>query len=104
MVTEKSNAVKHSVPRDESRIGKGKPGPGRPKGVPNAINRDLKEMIRGALDKAGGVDYLARQAEENPAAFMSLVGKTLPKELTGANGGPLEGRFTVSVEWQKPGT
>lgn len=102
MTARKTNAVKHDVPRDETRIGKGKPGPGRPKGIPNAITSDLKAMIRGALDKAGGIDYLARQAEENPAAFMSLVGKTLPKELTGANGGPLEGRFTVSVEWEKP--
>lgn len=71
-------------------IGGGKPGPGRPRGVPNGITSDLKAMIRGALDKAGGVDYLVRQANENPAAFMSLVGKTLPKEITGEDGGALK--------------
>ena len=32
----------------------GKPGPGRPKGMPNKITGDLREMIRGALDEAGG--------------------------------------------------
>jgi len=71
-------------------IGGGKAGPGRPKGIPNGITSELKDMIRQALDKAGGVDYLARQADENPAAFMSLVGKTLPKEITGKDGAELK--------------
>lgn len=78
------------------------PKGGSRKGIPNKITADLKEMIRGALDKVGGADYLARQANENPPAFMALLGKTLPKELTGANGGPLEGKFTVAVEWERP--
>lgn len=81
-------------------IGGGKAGPGRPKGIPNGITSELKDMIRQALDKAGGVDYLARQADENPAAFMSLVGKVLPKELTGKDGGPIQGSLTVTVAWE----
>jgi hypothetical protein len=39
-------------------------------------------MILGALHKAGGVAYLARQAKESPAAFMTLVGKVLPTQVT----------------------
>jgi hypothetical protein len=73
-------------------IGK-KTGGGSRKGVPNKVNKELKEMILGALDDVGGQDYLARQADENPAAFMSLVAKVLPKdikqEISGANGGAL---------------
>ena len=38
-------------------------------------------MIRAALDKAGGVSYLVRQAETNPSAFMSLVGKIIPAQI-----------------------
>lgn len=48
-------------------------------------------MILGALSDAGGQKYLLKQAKENPAAFMTLIGKVLPKDiaLTGANGGPI---------------
>jgi len=61
---------------------------GRP-GRPNKITKELKDMILKALDQAGGVNYLARQAEENPVAFMGLVGKVLPMTVrgTGENGG-----------------
>jgi hypothetical protein len=37
-------------------------------------------MIVKALNRVGGVMYLARQAEENPSAFLSLLGRILPKE------------------------
>jgi hypothetical protein len=40
-------------------------------------------MILGALDDAGGQDYLAEQAHKNPAAFMALLGKVLPPEPRG---------------------
>lgn len=55
---------------------------GRPKGTLNKQTGDIKEMIRAALDEVGGQAYLARQAEANPVAFMALVAKTLPKDMT----------------------
>lgn len=54
---------------------------GKPKGAVSKINRDVKDMIKNALDKVGGTEYLARQAEENPVAFMSLLAKILPAEI-----------------------
>ncbi len=66
-----------------------KTGGGSRKGVPNKVNADLRAMIHGALTKAGGQTYLLKQARENPTAFLTLVGKTLPKEMTGADGAPL---------------
>jgi hypothetical protein len=70
------------------RVGDGTPGPGRPKGIPNKNTQALKDMILGALDKKGGVDYLMKQADENPTAFLTLIGKVLPMTIagTGANG------------------
>jgi hypothetical protein len=55
-------------------------GKGRPKGARNTVTKNLRGMILGALDDAGGQAYLAEQAQTNPAAFMALLGKVLPPE------------------------
>lgn len=65
------------------------PGSGRKKGTPNLVTKTLKEMILGALDDVGGQKYLMQQARENPAAFLSLVGKVLPMQVTGEGGGAI---------------
>ena len=70
-------------------------GQGRPKGVPNRENRDIREMIVGALCAVGGTDYLARQAEQNPVAFMGLIGRVLPLQVSGEGGGAL----VVDFRW-----
>jgi hypothetical protein len=46
-------------------------------------------MILQALDEAGGVKYLVKVAKENSSAFSSLIGKVLPKQITGEGGGPI---------------
>jgi hypothetical protein len=73
-----------------------KTGGGSRAGKPNKENKELKDMILGALDKAGGIGYLHEQANANPTAFMSLIGRVLPMTVTGT--GPA-GAITVS--WQK---
>ncbi len=59
------------------------PGSGKKKGTPNKITAELKDMIREALDKAGGVEYLLAQSRDNPTAFLTLVGKILPLQVSG---------------------
>lgn len=59
-------------------------GKGRLKGTPNKATKALKDMILAALDTKGGADYLAKQAEENPTAFMTLLGKVLPLQVAGS--------------------
>lgn len=58
---------------------------GSRKGIPNKVTKELKEMILGALDGAGGVDYLIRCAKEprTASAFLGLVGKVLPMTVQG---------------------
>ena len=91
-------AVKKTT-KNENMIGKGQAGPGRPKGKLNKTTALLKDAILMAAQKAGGggdagmMKYLATQADENPAAFMSLLGKVLPMQI--ANG---EGEDAFKVE------
>lgn len=66
-----------------------KTGGGSRKGRPNKITRDVKEAILQAFENVGGHSYLETQASANPAAFMTLLGKVLPTQVTGANGQPL---------------
>lgn len=68
-----------------------KSGPGRPKGSTNKVTKELKTMILEALDNAGGVEYLERKANDprTASAFLSLIGKVLPMQVTGEGGGPV---------------
>lgn len=63
---------------------------GRQKGVPNKITADLRAAILGAFKAVGGKAYLAGIAKSQPAVFCQLLGKILPMEHTGPNGGPIE--------------
>ncbi len=68
---------------------------GSRKGIPNKITADVKAMILEALGKAGGAEYLLQQAQTNPNAFLSLVGRVLPLTVAGDPAAPL------SVTWLK---
>jgi hypothetical protein len=76
-----------------AKVGDGTPGPGRPKGSQNKTTAILKDAILQAAQNAGEgdmVEYLTRQAQLNPGPFMSLLGKVLPMQLTGEDGGAIE--------------
>ena len=62
---------------------------GRKKGVPNNINRDVKEMMFEALNRVGGAAYLAKRAIDTPASFMALLGKMMPAHMVGGDAGSL---------------
>ncbi|MBW5438606.1 hypothetical protein FXB41_28740 [Bradyrhizobium canariense] len=65
-------------------------GKGRKKGIPNKTTALLKDALLLAAAKAGGhggmVAYLEKQAHANPTAFMALLGKVLPMQVTGEDG------------------
>ncbi|MGO9770726.1 MAG: hypothetical protein ACLPSW_14465 [Roseiarcus sp.] len=79
-----------------ARPGKGHrvPGSGRKPGVPNKFTRDVKEAIIQAANKAGGKEgltgFLAKQAAENPRAFLALLGKVIPLQIEANVGLTLE--------------
>lgn len=53
---------------------------GRERGTPNQLP-DLRAITLKALMRAGGVEYLERQALENPAPFLALLGRVMPREV-----------------------
>ena len=56
----------------------------------------MRELVLGALDRAGGEDYLVQQAQTNPTAFLTLVGKCLPTKVEG------DAQQPVTIVVQKP--
>lgn len=96
----------------EPKVGQAKkPGPakgtrpaGRQKGTPNKITKQLKEMILGALDVAGGETYLVSQSRENPTAFLTLVGKVLPLTVAGDPNNPLQTITEIRRTIVRPGS
>jgi hypothetical protein len=71
-------------------------GRGRKLGEKNKIPGAVKDMVLAALNEVGGIEYLKRQAEKNPVAYMALLGKILPTQVSGVNDGPLEIRWIAT--------
>ena|SRR5215204_4670441 len=74
---------------------------GRPIGAGNKTTALLKDAILMAAENAdeeGLVGYLRHQAIVNPVAFLGLLGKVLPLQMTGGTGGPLEIRWLPPQE------
>lgn len=68
---------------------------GRQKGTRNKTTQALKDAILEAAklagDKDGLVGYLQQQAKDNPAPFMSLLGRVLPLTTE------VDGKITVKI-------
>jgi hypothetical protein len=75
--------VNKKTPKNEQRVGEGKPGPGRPKGSPNKVNATVKMMVLGALEKLGGEKWLERMARKHPVAFMQMLRQVMPTQVVG---------------------
>jgi hypothetical protein len=83
-------------PKNTGRFGAGNPG--KPKGAKNKATQELKDMILEALQNKGGVEYLERQADEKPVAFMALIGRVLPMTVAGDSENPLAVGLTVTFK------
>lgn len=93
--------------KETLKIGQGKPGPGRPKGVPNKNTTLLKDAILKAAQQAGGgedglVEYLKDQATKNPGPFLALLGKVLPMQIVGEDDGPIQTVTRIELVGVRP--
>jgi hypothetical protein len=82
---------------NSSGRGGARPGAGRPKGSLDKGNALIREMIVQALDEVGGVEYLKTTAASHPTAFLALIGKVMPVQVSGPGGGPIEAAVTLEV-------
>lgn len=95
-MSDQANEAVAVADKESLKIGEGKPGPGRPKGTPNKTTALLKDAILIAAQKAGGdgedglINYLQKQAVDNPGPFLSLLGKVLPMTVAGDKENPLD--------------
>ena len=76
---------------------------GRPKGAINKGTANLRKMVLQALDGAGGVKYLERQAHANPVAFLSLLSKIMPVQMKLEADGIGAEPVHISLSWLEPG-
>lgn len=78
---------------EENLIGKGKAGPGRPKGKLNKTTTAAKDAIAQAAEALGGADRLVAWAQEDPANervfWGTIYPKLIPLQVTGEGGGPV---------------
>jgi len=65
---------------------------GKPKGTLNRTGKRACEMILEALDQLGGVNWLVKMANKQPAVFGSLLGRVLPRDVH------IEGEMAMSYE------
>lgn len=75
-------------------------GAGRPAGSLDKGNALIREMIVEALYQAGGVEYLVRQANGKPAAFLALIGKVMPVQIEADVNANVNG--SIEVRFVKP--
>jgi hypothetical protein len=62
---------------------------GRKAGTPNKIPTVIKEDILEAYRRLGGITYLVKIGKKSPAEFLKLLGRIIPTEVTGPDGGAI---------------
>ena len=90
------------------RFKKGEPRPanaGRKKGTPNKFTT-VKQMYLDYLEEQGGVKFLRSvgKTRQGKITIANNVARMLPKpvEVSGPNGGPLQGKIEVRINFVKP--
>ena len=97
MTTTPTN-IDGKAPQKRQKVG------GRVKGTPNRVTATLKEAIllaAAGAHKDGMTGYLTEQAKNNPAAFMTLLGKVLPTTLANDPTNPMPAA-QVTVKLVRP--
>ena len=94
----KAAASKAPVKKTANKPGLGRygnlpgPGPGRPKGVPNKFNGELKEAILAGVNgshKLGVSGFVLKLSLDTPTSAAALLGRLIPVSMVGTLGGKI---------------
>ena len=95
-----------SADKQTARIGKGKPGPGRPKGKPNKATADVRACVAMICQQLmpEAMEWIRKGAKKNPLGAAKVLADLseyhIPKlsrtEHTGEGGGPVQLSGTVT--------
>jgi hypothetical protein len=75
-------------------------GPGRPKGSRHRLGEAFLKALADDFEQHG-VGVIERLRIEKPEAYAKVIASLLPKEISGADGGPL--LSSIVVTYRKPG-
>lgn len=81
-------AFKKGDPKNPKKVNPKKSG--RQKGVQNKFTTDIKQALLNAFNEVGGQDWFKKLATSDKRSFSALIGKLLPTQLTGKDGGPID--------------
>jgi hypothetical protein len=90
---------------DKPKVGLDRSKTGRSKGTPNKTTALLKEAIIRAAETVGEdmqgkgklTGYCRFLAKTEPKAFAQLLGKVLPMQVTGEDGGALKAEVQITI-------
>lgn len=85
--------------KQSAGIGKGTPGPGRKKGIPNRSTTAAKDAIALAAVGLGGTDRLIAWAQEDPKNEAVFWGTIYPKLIPVVLGGDAENPVKLVFGW-----
>ena len=72
-------------------------GMGRPKGSKNKSTAAVKTLLLAVNEKLGGEKAMLEWAKDNPTEFYKLLGRLIPQEVSGPDGGDIPVRASLSV-------
>lgn len=78
--------------KEPTQIGGGKPGPGRPPGVPNKFTGDLKEAILAGVNgshEQGVAGFVLKLSWDTPTSAAALLGRLIPVSMIGTLDGTI---------------
>ena len=71
------------------------PGSGRAPGTPNKATQEVRDALREAFERKGGVEYLVGLDDD---VFARLLARLIPNEITAQLGAVVEHRIHVGVK------